>query len=468
MKNFLTVHEISAAIGKSDQYVRKLISKGELTANRAGREWIIQQRDFEAYWLQRKGGSVPLMEQQSIEEKKKTNGGKPIALSFFSGAMGLDLGIERAGFDIRLACELDKTCQQTIKLNRPEIPLIGDVLNYSADEIRRIADVHGDIDLIVGGPPCQAFSTAGARRGFDDARGNVFLAYIDLLLQLRPKYIVIENVRGLLSAALRSLPDEAKAPWVKRSLGVPGGALLYILEKLRDGGYTVSFNLYNTANYGVPQIRERVVLICTRDGSKVPYLAPTNAEDGSFGLPKWKTLKEAIQGLSECHHTDFPEKRLKYYRMLKAGQYWKDLPKDVQPAAMGSSYHLGGGKTGFYRRLAWDRPSCTLVTSPTMPATDICHPVENRPLSVEEYKRIQTFPDDWKLAGNLQKQYKQIGNAVPTNMGEVIGRAILDHMHGCSKKPPEGFAFSRYANTDDVSWEKLTRQRLEPEQGTLF
>jgi DNA (cytosine-5)-methyltransferase 1 len=388
------------------------------------------------------------------------NSNEFVALSFFSGALGLDLGLEKAGISFKLACEIDKNCQNTIKLNRPNLPLIDDVSKYSAADIRRIAGIQGNIDLIVGGPPCQAFSTAGARKGFEDARGNVFLHYIDLLLELQPSYIVIENVRGLLSAPLKHVP------WNQRvgnedALAKPGGALLYIIEQLRNGGYTVSFNLYNAANFGVPQIRERVVMICVRGKEKFPYLMPTHSSDPSFGLPPWKTLAESIQNLDQCDAAQFPEKRLKYFRMLKAGQYWKDLPLEIQKEAMGKSFLLGGGKTGFYRRLAWNKPSCTLVTSPTMPATDICHPDQDRPLSIQEYKRIQMFPDDWKLAGKLPQQYKQIGNAVPIGLGYAIGKAILAFHKGNRWETPKDFPFSRYKNTDDVAWEQETRKRLE-------
>lgn len=453
--SYLTIKQAATQLHRSEQYLRKLIREGSLKAEKVGRVWVIGQEEYVQFSLRY---GMPDMSDCNFPSQNASD--KPIALSFFSGAMGLDLGIEQAGFSIKLACEFDKTCQATISQNRPNLPLIGDVLNYSAEQIRKIAGVSGDIDLIVGGPPCQAFSTAGSRRGFDDARGNVFLSYIDLLLELRPKYFVIENVRGLLSASLKTIPSNNTEAWVESNLGKPGGALLYILRTLRKGGYGVTFNLYNTANYGVPQIRERVVIIGARDGSKVPYLAPSHSEHGEHGLKKWVTLREAIDGLTECHHENFPEKRLQYYRMLEPGQYWKDLPPEIQPIAMGNSYKLPGGKTGFYRRLGWDRPSCTLVTSPTMPATDICHPTENRPLSIEEYKRIQTFPDDWYLAGNLQKQYKQVGNAVPVLMGKAIGEALLRHMNGKDKTAPAGFKFSRYRNTDDQNWEKDVTERF--------
>jgi len=186
---------------------------------------------------------------------------------------------------------------------------------------------------------------------------------------------------------------------------------------------------------------------------------PTHSQDGAFGLPKWSTLREALAGLNpkSGDHEVFPEDRLRFYRLLSPGQYWKHLPKEMHREALGGSLDSGGGKTGFYRRLAWDKPSCTLVTSPTMPATDICHPDEDRPISVQEYKRIQQFPDDWIVCGSLTDQYKQIGNAVPVGLGEAVGKLILAHMAGNAKHPPVGFPFSRYKGTDEVSWEVNTR-----------
>ena len=107
-----------------------------------------------------------------------------------------------------------------------------------------------------------------------------------------------------------------------------------------------------------------------------------------------------------CGDVNFPKSRLKYYRKLKEGQNWRNLSLKLQKEALGKSFYLGGGKTGFLRRLAWNKPSPTLVTDPMMPATDLGHPVEDRPLSIQEYKRIQEFPDNWKLSGNLRNQYK--------------------------------------------------------------
>ena len=372
--------------------------------------------------------------------------------------MGLDLGLERAGFEIRTACEVDKFCRQTIALNRPETTLLGDINDYQTAEILHAAKLtpKDDIDLVVGGPPCQAFSTAGKRKGFHDDRGNVFLKCVDLAIALQPKFIVIENVRGLLSCPLSHRPHD------QRGEGFPdlsedelkGGALNFVLNRLKRSGYSYSFNLYNAANYGTPQIRERVIIICARDGRSIPFIPPTHSQDGEFGLPKWRTLKPSIDGLEQHTYLNFPEKRLKYYRLLKAGQNWKNLPDDLQREAMGKSYYSGGGKTGFLRRLAWDKPSPTLLTHPAMPATDLAHPVEDRPLSIEEYKRIQQFPDDWQLAGPLIQQYKQVGNAVPVGLGYAVGKTIKALIEDKDIPVLEGFRYSRYKQTSREQWER--------------
>jgi DNA (cytosine-5)-methyltransferase 1 len=380
------------------------------------------------------------------------------ALSFFSGCMGLDLGLEKEGIRVLLACEIDPAARKTIETNRPDIALIGDIRDYSAIEIRDKVGLSStdEIDLIVGGPPCQAFSSAGKRQGFNDDRGNVFLNFIDLITELKPRFVVIENVRGLLSAPLKHRPHEMRGksfPLLSQD-EQRGGALLFITRKLKQAGYSISFNLYNSANFGAPQQRERIVIACSRDGEKLPYLTPTHSEQGLYGLPTWKTLRQALEGLPEegHHFVKFPEKRLKYYRLLRPGQYWRDLPKELHQEALGASYHAGGGKTGFYRRLAWDKPSPTLVTHPAMPATDLAHPEADRPLSIEEYKRIQEFPEDWIISGTLLDQYRQVGNAVPCSLGRAIAKMLLTHLKSETSIVYPNFPYSRYHKTDDVSW----------------
>lgn len=372
-------------------------------------------------------------------------------LSFFSGALGLDLGLEDVGIYPLLACEIDRCCRETIVANRPNIGLIGDCREYPAAEIMEMAGLHPDeeIDLMVGGPPCQAFSTAGKRRGFEDERGNVFLRYIDLILEIRPRFAIIENVRGILSAPLEHVPWKDRSHRTLGERNMRGSALSYIVARLKGAGYGVTFNLYNAANFGSPEIRERVIFVCARSGKQTPYLVPTHSENGQYGLPRWRTLRDAIGDLKESdqRHLRFPEKRLRWYRMLKEGQNWRDLPTEFHKEALGKSYEAGGGKTGFLRRLAWDKPSPTLVTSPAMPATDLAHPEKDRPLSIQEYKRIQEFPDDWVLCGSLTDQYRQVGNAVPISLGRAVGNLILSMMHDLPIKEYKEFKYSRYLKT---------------------
>jgi DNA (cytosine-5)-methyltransferase 1 len=200
--------------------------------------------------------------------------------------------------------------------------------------------------------------------------------------------------------------------------------------------------------------------VCSKNGVKPLYLKPTHSENGNYGLSKWVTFREAVKGLPKKHtHINFPEARLQYYRLLKPGQYWRHLPEDMQKKALGKSYYLGGGKTGFLRRLAWDRPSYTLVTNPAMPATDLAHPTELRPLSVEEYKRIQEFPDDWLISGSVLNQYKQIGNAVPTSFGLAIGKLVMNCLQGKTYKEIPDFPYSRYKKTSDREFQGLIKSK---------
>lgn len=451
LDELLTIQDVASRLKVTPQYARKLIKENKLEATRIGSQWVVSPQNLDAY-IERFDVSIEPDDHARNEE------GVPdiVALSFFSGAMGLDIGMSNGGIDAMLACEFNKYCRMTIAKNRPNMALIGDINKYEPEEILRLAGIPEgrNVDVIFGGPPCQAFSTAGARRALDDERGNVFLRYISVVEKIRPTYVVIENVRGLLSAPY---------PYKDVTEPIKGGALCVILDRLKAAGYTISFELYNAANFGAPQIRERVVMIGKLGTEKVPYLSPTHSEDANYGLQPWRTLAEAIEDIEdrEQHYIEFPEKRLKFYRMLTQGQYWKDLPPEAQEEAMGSKLKLGGGKTGFYRRLNFNRPSPTLVTDPTMPATDLCHPTEDRPISVEEYARIQEFPDEWKICGPIKEQYRQIGNAVPIKLGEAIARAIVADMHGERLPVVPGFSFSRYRNTSEITWQREMDVALE-------
>lgn len=450
--NLLTAGEVAKKIKVTVQSVRLLIKNGMLNAERVGNQWLTSIEDLNEY-IEKNDVVI----EPDDHERLSDDIPEIVALSFFSGAMGLDIGMKNGGIDALLACEFNKACRMTIAKNKPEIGLIGDITDFTAEEILKMAKIPEGrkVDVIFGGPPCQAFSTAGNRKAFDDERGNVFLKYLSIISEIKPTYVVIENVRGLLSTPFKYKDIEEP---------IKGGAMMIILDKLKEIGYTVSFNLYNAAYFGAPQIRERVVIIGKLGGGKVSYLQPTHNEEGTDGLKAWRTLRDAFDDNLpmnvEHHFIEFPEKRLKYYRILKEGQYWKDLPLDLQKEALGKSFYLGGGKTGFLRRLSYSRPSPTLVTNPTMPATDLAHPTEDRPLSVEEYKSIQEFPESWKVCGGILDQYKQIGNAVPVKLGEAIAKTIIDDMNGI-KYENTGFSYSRYKNTDEISWMQFMKKEME-------
>lgn len=351
------------------------------------------------------------------------------AISFFTGSMGLDLGLEQTGVRTLLASEIDADALATVRANRPRVPLIEDVTQYTPGQLRLAAGLspRASLDLVHGGPPCQDFSTAGRRRGFTSTRGNLLLYFLDTAIALNPRYIVLENVRGLLSTAYSS-----------------GPALRHILSVLTAADYGVSCNLYNTANYGVPQERDRLVILASRDGATLPYLYPTHSSLPSFGLPAWLTVRSAIANLTQHDYLPFPPARLPYYRLIPPGGNWKSLPADQQALALGKAFFSGGGKTGFYRRVAWDKPAPTLMTHPAMPATSLGHPSKDRPLSIQEYQRLQAFPDTWQVCGSLVSRYRQLGNAVPVPLGEAIGRVLHNHDHERDTSALAGFPYSRY------------------------
>ncbi len=374
-------------------------------------------------------------------------------ISLFSGAMGLDLGIEQAGFRIKVCVEKDKEAARTIRLNT-DIPVIeDDITKVSTSEILSVANLKKeDVTMVIGGPPCQAFSTAGRQKGLSDFRGNVIIQYLRVVDDIRPPFFVLENVRGLLSAKLNQIPTEYSEyePIVNKS----GSVIHFLTSEFKKLGYTISYALLNAANYGVPEKRERVIMI-GHTHNRVPIPSPTHSADGREGTIPWVTLRDAIGDMeADERHNYLPlrKKTIPFISMLSEGQNWRNLDPESAKEAMGKAYFLSGGKTGFLRRLKYDEPSPTLVTSPTMPATLLCHPTKLRPLSIEEYARIQQFPDSWKFSGNIVSIYRQIGNAVPVGLAYAVGRQIIRHIHGETKADEElnnKVPYSRYSNSVD-------------------
>lgn len=458
-KHLINSDSVSERLDISPQYARKLLREQKIKSKKIDNSFYTTESDLRDFL---KNSDIIINPKDRIRQSTKLP--KITALSFFSGGMGLDIGLENAGIKPLLACEINKEARATIVENNTEIGLIGDIWQCSKKQIYKYAnlDDNTSIDIVFGGPPCQAFSTAGNRKGFEDARGDVFIKYLDIIGELRPTYAVIENVRGLQTT--KAILEDTKG------LAIKGGVLHFAKEKLESFGYSVSFELYNAANFGAPQKRERFVIIAKLGVEKVPYLTPTHSEKGEYDLPKWVTLGEVISDIQDkpMRYSEIPPKRKDWYKKIPEGGNWKSLSEEDQKIAMGKKYYMGGGKTGFFRRLSFSEPSPTLVTVPTMPATDLIHPTELRPLSIEEYARIQGFPDNWKFRGKIGEIYKQIGNAVPIKLGEAIGKTILNDMNGLKEKEYPNFRYSRYKQTSDMEFPAFYQNNLKKEFDNHF
>lgn len=346
-------------------------------------------------------------------------------ISLFSGAMGLDIGMSNAGLNVVVGQDFDASCVETMKANGHNV-LSGDIRDIQPQELLDIAGLQiGEPFMICGGPPCQPFSTAGKRLGINDPRGSLFMDFIRMIDYIRPRFFVMENVKGIMSAPLKHVPTaERDESDPEQRLGTVLDVILAEFNKL---GYKTVYGLLDAVNYGVPQFRERFVLIGSRDGENIFLPVPTHFQTHQNPIYRWKTVGDAIRDLeddkSEC--ATLSAERKKYLHMVPEGGNWKDLPEDLIPDAMGGAYESGGGKVGFYRRLSYAQPSPTITTSPAQKATMLCHPKFDRPLSVKEYARIQQFPDDWVFVGTTAAKYRQIGNAVPVGLGTAIGMAVL-------------------------------------------
>jgi len=346
-------------------------------------------------------------------------------ISLFSGAMGLDIGLARAGLNIVIGQDFDKSCVETMQANGHEV-LCGDIREIKAPDLLAETGMKvGEPFLICGGPPCQPFSTAGKRLGINDPRGSLFMDFIRMIDYMKPRFFVMENVKGIISSPLKHVPiEERDGSDPEQQLGT---VLDVILNEFNKLNYKTVYGVLDAVNYGVPQFRERFVLIGSRDNEDIFLPVPTHFAVHQNEKYKWQSLSSAIRDIEDAPGIceSFSQERLKYLRLVPEGGNWRSLPEEMIEEAMGGAYRSGGGKVGFYRRLSYSEPCPTLVTSPVQKATMMCHPTQDRPLSIREYARIQQFPEEWVFTGTVASQYRQIGNAVPVGLAEQIGKAII-------------------------------------------
>lgn len=359
-------------------------------------------------------------------------------VSLFTGGYGLDLGFELAGFEIMVALDISEESYKNLKANRPNIPfLLGDIKKFATKDILREAGLKpGEVDVITGGPPCQPFSPAGRRLALNDPRSAPLMDFVRIVREAQPKVFVLEEVPGILSSRLRHVPiknriDKALSPEERK-----GSAWKVVLEELKKTKYNIAWKVLNAADYGAPQVRERVIVIGVRPDLKQYPKFPGIRYSREYGGPfkkfrPWSTLAEALVGVKNHRGViPLPPKYSKFMKYVPPGGNWRQIPDNLKLEAMNGAYKGGGGRMGFYRRLTWFEPSPTLVTSPAMKATMMVHPWEERPLSVAEYLRIQGFPDEWKITVPPHKAYRLIGEAVPVPLAFAIAvtiRNILSH-----------------------------------------
>lgn len=357
-------------------------------------------------------------------------------ISLFSGGMGLDLGLERAGFEPIFCVENNLKAAATIKFNRPNLTVFDrPIEEVSREEIQEVIKKNcpdGKVDLVAGGPPCQAFSVFGNRLGIKDARGQLLFEFLRVVEEVKPTTFLMENVRGLLSMSIIPKPKKGEAPNTDEGENSkPGSLLRLLIKQFEEIGYHVDCFVVNSVNYGAPQIRERVLLIGNKRGLKCHFPEPTHSNRPEDKLLPFKTLGDVINPelgfIDPCPEVmDFSPRKLKYLSMIPEGGNWRSLSEEVQKESMGKSWYLKGGRSAYWRKLSYAFPCPTVVTMPNHAGTSMCHPKELRAISVGEAAAVQEFPKDWKFLGSASDKFKQIGNAVPTRLGQVAGEAIKE------------------------------------------
>lgn len=318
-----------------------------------------------------------------------------------AGAGGLSLGFIEEGFKPLLLNDNDKNCCNTLKENHKNIPVLCDSMtNIDLNKLKKIFGKK-QLDVLMGGVPCQSFSQAGKRKGIKDDRGKLILHFIKMVDELNPKVFLIENVAGLVSIN--------KGKTLK----------LIINEFNKLNKYKIVYKVLNSNNYSVPQNRKRLIIV-----------GVSNKINKNFRFPKEHSYKPVLKDvLVNCPESDgqiYNQKKYDIMKLIPQGGCWVDLPEDLQISYMGGSYTSGGGKRGIAKRLDMKKPCLTILCSPQQKQTERCHPLHTRPLQILESARIQSFPDTYKFTGSISQKYKQIGNAVPVKLAKALAEEVTN------------------------------------------
>lgn len=390
-----------------------------------------------------------------LKGRIKPSGPVRTAVDLFSGAGGITLGLLNAGFDVRLCSDMSASCEATHQRNFPGIPFIRrDITKLVGEHIRKEAGLRkGDLDLLIGGPPCQGFSIIGQRQLWD-TRNGLFRQFMRLAEELQPKIVVIENVTGL--ATLK------------------GGVVLAELgAAFRNAGYTIDCAELLAAQYGVPQMRWRMFFVGWRHDTALRggFPLPTHGRTGIGDLVPNRTVPQALsegfvtirEAIGDLPHvaagayaTRYEQKPEGHYqkamrlgapsclsnhyaprlsvqnleriRRLKPGEDWRMLPRELLPGSMQRA--LRKDHTRRFRRMTWDGIARSIITRFRDPKSgEYIHPEQHRTISIREAARIQSFPDWFVFETTNSEQYEQVGNAVPPLLARAVAaelKAVLD------------------------------------------
>lgn len=332
---------------------------------------------------------------------------KYTTVSLFSGAGGLDLGLSWAGMNIIWANDILPIAVKNYKHN------IGNIIQ---EDIKKI-DIN-DIptsDIVVGGFPCQPFSSAGNRRGIEDDRGNLYLEIIKVVNSKDPKVVIFENVRGILSMKNKDGSNFFDT-------------VIHLLQNTGYYGYDVTYKVIKASDYKVPQNRYRVIIVAFRKDLEVDYQfpEPTTVPEDDLTIRSIINVNEKIPNKNDIWELSPQSKAL--IKHIPEGGSWKNVPYEFLPDRLKrikdnmKKYH----SPNFYRRFSRNEIAGTITAAATPENSGIIHPIEDRRFSVREIARIQTFPDNYEFIGSVSGMYKIIGNAVPPKIGEVIGKSIIE------------------------------------------
>lgn len=367
--------------------------------------------------------------------KKRTP--KFTSIELFAGAGGMSEGFSQAGFEVAVATDFNPDCAETHKFNHPNTPFIHDSIeNLSYKDLLQASGIkEGDLDVMAGGPPCQGFSINAPKRNIGDPRNALFKHYVRLVSNIRPRFVVLENVPGMLSF------EEGKVA-------------LEIVRSFKEIGYTMEFKILYAPDFGVPQERRRVFFIGNRLGLPITFPKPSYFSRDAILKPTYITVEEAIGDLPEPGDDDEPlpypedatvapyaiglrkgsnlifnhcrgvlgKKNLNRIKYIPQGGSWRDIPVNLLPEGMKRAKRSDHTKR--YGRLHPKRLASTILTKCDPHWGAYIHPKSDRILSAREAARFQGFPDKYRFLGKKASQYAQVGNAVPVPLARAVASLI--------------------------------------------